>query len=286
MPRAQVYIHSKLLVVDDRATLCASANINERSLRAFSDSEVGVLIEDTQMVPSALFGAPWMAGTFSASLRRALMREHMALDPLHSAMDRKIEVDPAADDCFLEIWRRGARRCSRRWCPPPPQPLTRLPTARRNEELYEAAFRPLPSDLVASYEDIARRKEGLPDSVPPPLGADGQAGGHVADEQQQARQNEPERHGLSRFRHMVTGRMELGSAAEAAPERDAEFLAPERRHVPPTADMLRVPTMEEYEHLARNVRGVLVPFPLHFLCNSRLLPPTLAPETMVMPVFK
>jgi phosphatidylserine/phosphatidylglycerophosphate/cardiolipin synthase-like enzyme len=35
-----VYIHSKLLICDDRIVICGSANINDRSLLGTRDSEV------------------------------------------------------------------------------------------------------------------------------------------------------------------------------------------------------------------------------------------------------
>ena len=35
-----IYVHSKLLIVDDRLVICGSANINDRSLLGDRDSEV------------------------------------------------------------------------------------------------------------------------------------------------------------------------------------------------------------------------------------------------------
>ncbi|WP_449557122.1 phospholipase D-like domain-containing protein [Huaxiibacter chinensis] len=43
----QIYVHSKLMIVDDRYVLVGSANINERSLQGDHDSELAVLISDT-----------------------------------------------------------------------------------------------------------------------------------------------------------------------------------------------------------------------------------------------
>lgn len=37
-----VYVHSKLIIVDDRVMLIGSANINDRSLLGTRDSEIGV----------------------------------------------------------------------------------------------------------------------------------------------------------------------------------------------------------------------------------------------------
>jgi len=43
----QIYVHSKLMIVDDRYVLVGSANINDRSLQGDRDSELAVLISDT-----------------------------------------------------------------------------------------------------------------------------------------------------------------------------------------------------------------------------------------------
>src|SRR5476649_469228 len=43
----QIYVHSKLMIVDDRYVLVGSANINDRSLLGDRDSELAVLISDT-----------------------------------------------------------------------------------------------------------------------------------------------------------------------------------------------------------------------------------------------
>lgn len=40
-----IYIHSKLMIVDDRFVIAGSANINDRSLNGDRDSEVCLVIE-------------------------------------------------------------------------------------------------------------------------------------------------------------------------------------------------------------------------------------------------
>jgi phospholipase D1/2 len=40
---SQVYVHGKLIIVDDRHVICGSANINDRSMLSHSDSELAVL---------------------------------------------------------------------------------------------------------------------------------------------------------------------------------------------------------------------------------------------------
>lgn len=51
-----LYIHDKLMIVDDRIVLMGSANINDRSQLGNRDSEVAMLVEDTEMVPSFMNG--------------------------------------------------------------------------------------------------------------------------------------------------------------------------------------------------------------------------------------
>lgn len=40
-----IYVHSKLMIVDDKIVICGSANINDRSLIGKRDSEVAVILE-------------------------------------------------------------------------------------------------------------------------------------------------------------------------------------------------------------------------------------------------
>jgi phospholipase D1/2 len=43
-----VYIHSKVMIVDDRVALIGSANINDRSLMGDRDSEIAIIVEDSE----------------------------------------------------------------------------------------------------------------------------------------------------------------------------------------------------------------------------------------------
>lgn len=40
-----IYLHSKLIIVDDLAAIIGSANINDRSMRGSRDSELCLLVE-------------------------------------------------------------------------------------------------------------------------------------------------------------------------------------------------------------------------------------------------
>jgi phospholipase D1/2 len=74
-----VYVHSKLMLVDDRVAVIGSANLNDRSLLGSRDSEIAAVIEDERFVPGAMDGRSWRAGRFTQSLRLALWAEHLGL---------------------------------------------------------------------------------------------------------------------------------------------------------------------------------------------------------------
>ncbi|KAF8937698.1 hypothetical protein BGZ58_002293 [Dissophora ornata] len=77
----QLYIHSKLMIVDDRIIICGSANINDRSQLGFRDSEIAIIIEDTDMISTRMNGMPYQAGKLAHSLRSDLFKEHLGLLP-------------------------------------------------------------------------------------------------------------------------------------------------------------------------------------------------------------
>ncbi|KAI1315945.1 hypothetical protein EDD11_000195 [Mortierella claussenii] len=77
----QLYIHSKLMIVDDRIIIIGSANINDRSQVGFRDSEIAIVIEDTEMVTSKMNGVEWQAGKTAHALRTDLFKEHLGLLP-------------------------------------------------------------------------------------------------------------------------------------------------------------------------------------------------------------
>ncbi|KAF1849005.1 phospholipase D1 [Cucurbitaria berberidis CBS 394.84] len=76
----QLYIHAKVMVVDDRVAIIGSANINERSMLGSRDSEVAAIIRDTEVLDSYMAGQPYKVGKFPHTLRVRLMREHLGID--------------------------------------------------------------------------------------------------------------------------------------------------------------------------------------------------------------
>ena len=76
----QLYIHAKIMIVDDRVAIIGSANINERSLLGNRDSEVAAIIRDTDMIQSYMGGREYPVAKFAHNMRVRLMREHLGLD--------------------------------------------------------------------------------------------------------------------------------------------------------------------------------------------------------------
>lgn len=76
----QLYVHAKTMIVDDRAAIIGSANINERSMRGIRDSEVAAIVRDQNVIKSKMNGEEFLAGRFSHTLRMRLMREHLGVN--------------------------------------------------------------------------------------------------------------------------------------------------------------------------------------------------------------
>ncbi|KAL1962785.1 hypothetical protein VTN77DRAFT_9154 [Rasamsonia byssochlamydoides] len=88
----QLYIHAKCMIVDDRAAIIGSANINERSMLGSRDSECAAIVRDTDMLWSTMNGKPYLVGRFPHTLRMRLMREHIGID-----VDELMEQDMATE---------------------------------------------------------------------------------------------------------------------------------------------------------------------------------------------
>ncbi|PAN31060.1 hypothetical protein PAHAL_5G392000 [Panicum hallii] len=134
----QIYVHSKLMIIDDRIALIGSANINDRSLLGSRDSEIGMIIEDKEVVSSIMDGRPWEAGKFSFSLRLSLWAEHLGLLP----GEVSCIMDPVDDSTYKNIW---------------------MATAKVNTMIYQQVFSCVPNDHIHSRnqfrQNFAHRKE-------------------------------------------------------------------------------------------------------------------------------
>ena len=93
IPKTEIiYIHSKLMIVDDTYVICGSANINDRSMKGSRDSEFAVLIKEKRTEISIMNNKKYKAAKFASSLRKALMAEHLGIKP-----DDEILIDPVSD---------------------------------------------------------------------------------------------------------------------------------------------------------------------------------------------
>jgi phospholipase D1/2 len=117
----QIYVHSKILLVDDRWAVVGSANLNDRSLLGMRDSEVCVVLRDTSCSEG-----------FAAGLRRALFSQLLGFGP------EDLDSDPVS----WPFRRRVAE------------------IARSNTQIYEELFAVLPSDEVRTWSDLAARGGG------------------------------------------------------------------------------------------------------------------------------
>ncbi|XP_003256509.1 phospholipase D1 [Nomascus leucogenys] len=118
-----IYVHSKLLIADDNTVIIGSANINDRSMLGKRDSEMAVIVQDTETVPSLMDGEEYQAGRFAQGLRLQCFRVVLGYldDPGEDIQD------PVSDKFFKEVW---------------------VSTAARNATIYDKVFRCLPNDEV------------------------------------------------------------------------------------------------------------------------------------------
>uniref|UniRef100_A0A4W2C7P8 Phospholipase n=1 Tax=Bos indicus x Bos taurus TaxID=30522 RepID=A0A4W2C7P8_BOBOX len=123
-----IYIHSKMLIADDRTVIIGSANINDRSLLGKRDSELAVLIEDTEMEPSLMNGVEYQAGRFALSLRK-----HCFSVILGAAARPHLDLRDPVCDAFFQLWQD---------------------TAESNANIYEQIFRCLPSNATRSLRAL------------------------------------------------------------------------------------------------------------------------------------
>ena len=94
VPKTEIiYIHSKLMIIDDNYVICGSANINDRSMKGSRDSEFAALIKERRKEISFMNGKQYKAAKFASSLRKALMAEHLGIN----VNDQRL-IDPLNDE--------------------------------------------------------------------------------------------------------------------------------------------------------------------------------------------
>ncbi|KAG7254528.1 hypothetical protein CRUP_010557 [Coryphaenoides rupestris] len=70
-----IYVHSKMLIADDNTVIIGSANINDRSMLGKRDSEVAVIVEDSETVAAVMDEKQYQAGRYALQLRLECFRD-------------------------------------------------------------------------------------------------------------------------------------------------------------------------------------------------------------------
>ena len=121
-----IYVHSKLMIVDDRICLIGSANINDRSLCGDRDSELAVLIEDTHVVESRMSGQPYTSNRFAHSLRVKCFQQLFGVPETEKVMD------PLDQDMWRNIYLQ----------------------VHTNTQVYRSVFGCYPDEQIRTYDDV------------------------------------------------------------------------------------------------------------------------------------
>uniref|UniRef100_A0A672ZA43 Phospholipase n=1 Tax=Sphaeramia orbicularis TaxID=375764 RepID=A0A672ZA43_9TELE len=124
-----IYVHSKMLIADDNTVIIGSANINDRSMLGKRDSEVAVIVEDSETVSSVMDGQEYQAGKYALQLRLECFRMILG-----AGTDPSVDIsDPISDQFYKEVW---------------------MATCARNATIYQKVFRCLPSSDVRSILEL------------------------------------------------------------------------------------------------------------------------------------
>ncbi|XP_003701644.3 phospholipase D1-like [Megachile rotundata] len=140
-----IYVHSKLLIVDDNTVICGSANINDRSMIATRDSEIAVIIHDQEFEDGRLNDIPFPCGKFAGSLRKQLISEHLGLFKTNEDID---VTDIIKKSFYRDVW------CAR---------------SHRNTEIFEEVFHCIPTDKVVNFSMLKQYQDEEALSLSDPL---------------------------------------------------------------------------------------------------------------------
>jgi phospholipase D1/2 len=128
----QIYVHTKMMVVDDLFALVGSANINDRSLLGSRDSEIAVLVADSAMEKHDIDGSGHVkvTRTFARNLRQEVWKKLFGITgnvrPAHQLMGAINQpANPANWKAIQTV-------------------------ADANQKLYEAAFAFIPRNRALS----------------------------------------------------------------------------------------------------------------------------------------
>eukprot|EP00834_Sanchytrium_tribonematis_P003501 NODE_136_length_16465_cov_1.184957.p4 type:complete len:593 gc:universal NODE_136_length_16465_cov_1.184957:16464-14686(-) len=123
----QIYIHSKLMIVDDCKCVLGSANINDRSMEGNRDSEIAVVSEFSE---NSYFKDVLKVENPILKLRQELWAEHLG--------EYDISLDDPSSDEAWEFWRIRSNI---------------------NTDIYRTVFYPYPDDSMLLLSDLEKAGE-------------------------------------------------------------------------------------------------------------------------------
>ncbi|KAG0633800.1 hypothetical protein HOY80DRAFT_895945 [Tuber brumale] len=147
----ELYVHSKLLIADDRIVICGSANLNDRSQLGDHDSEIAIIIEDPTPLPSLMDNKPYKASHFAATLRRQIFRKHLGLIPAANLTTVDENMHPVPIPNIYDFDSQEDLMVT--------DPLSETfenfwnYTARANTVAFEKVFHTVPTDKVANWKE-------------------------------------------------------------------------------------------------------------------------------------
>lgn len=130
-----IYVHSKLMIVDDKYVVCGSANINDRSLLGKRDSEVAAVFKDEEFIDSVLDDKSVKVGRYAHSLRKKIFKLHLGI---YFNNPNKVDTNDCVCDEFFNFFRS---------------------TSHQNTLVYDSVFKCLPSDNILTFENLASYTE-------------------------------------------------------------------------------------------------------------------------------
>jgi phospholipase D1/2 len=147
----ELYIHSKILIADDQVVICGSANLNDRSQLGYHDSEIAVVIEDSEMIDSVMAGQSYQSSKFATSLRRQIFRKHLGLLPFQDWTTPDANFTPINRDPNAYDWDSPGDLLVRDVLSQEFSTLWNV-TASTNTEVFAKAFHCVPADNVRNWE--------------------------------------------------------------------------------------------------------------------------------------
>ncbi|KAG6973427.1 hypothetical protein JG688_00003524 [Phytophthora aleatoria] len=238
----EVYIHSKVMIVDDRSCIIGSANINERSMCGDRDSEIAVLVEDHEMEEEiAIADGTYNVGKFAHSFRMKLFEEHFGLEP-GTPKYQKYQ-DPVSKDTWFSMQEQ----------------------AMTNHQIYDSVFGCLPSDSVTSFAQIdshIQSAQGLDTSG---RGAEEAVAAAMATDATDITSNNGEERRMSSMSDRVMSPQNSSRGTSTRGRKSAFSGAM-------NVNMKESSHIAQQKHELSNVQGHIVYFPLKFLVDEQLEP--------------